>query len=130
MKSIEAASCWLTPKILKILIAQFKKIVSTPHILTEVSNLAGKLTWPELRKLRQLLGNWIGTTLEIFEPSSHVVTDPAFKNFGLADAAISSLCKRAGILLLTSDVSLYGALTNRGFDAISFKQIQALNQMR
>jgi hypothetical protein len=117
-------------KTLEILIAQFKKIVTTPHILTEVSNLAGKLTWPELRKLRELLRQWIGTTLEIFEPSSDVISDPAFKNFGLADAAISLLCKRAGILLLTADVSLYGALTNRGFDAISFKQIQAMSRMR
>ncbi len=107
-----------------------KKIVTTPHILTEVSNLAGKLASDELHKLRQLLSEWISTTLEIFEPSSDVVTDPAFKNLGLADAAISSLCNRAGILLLTADVSLYGALTNRGFDAISFKQIQAQNRMR
>ncbi len=115
-------------KILEFLIAQFKKIVTTPHILTEVSNLAGKLASDELHRLRELLSEWIGTTLEIFEQSSDLVT--AFKNFGLAGAAISSLCNRAGILLLTADVPLYGALTNRGFDAISFKQIQAQNRMR
>ncbi len=117
-------------KILEILIAQFKKIVTTPHILTEVSNLAGKLAWPELRKLRELLRDWIATTLEIFEPSSEVITDPAFKNFGLADAAISSLCNRDGVLLLTADVPLYGALTNRGYEVINFKQIQAMNRIR
>ena len=117
-------------EILEILIAQFQQIVTTPHILTEVSNLAGKLARPELRRLRELLRDWIGTTLEIFEPSSGVVTDAAFKNFGLADAAITSLCSRAGLLLLTADVNLYGAVTNRGFPAINFKQIQALNQIR
>ena len=117
-------------EILEMLIAQFQKAVTTPHILTEVSNLAGKLARKELLRIRELLSYWIGTTLEIFEPSSEVVADPAFKNFGLADAAISSLCNRGGILLLTADVPLYGALKNRGFEAISFKQIQALNRMR
>ena len=112
-------------RVLEVLIAQFQRILTTPHILTEVSNLAGRI-----EGIREFLCSWIEVTPEEFEPSSELIDDPAFKNFGLADAAISSLCKRGGILLLTADLPLYGALTNRGFDVISFKQIQAINLMR
>lgn len=113
-------------EILEHLLARFQKVITTPHILTEVSNLVGKLQQTELLKIRDLLAKWINSTLEVYEASSAVVTDTAYKSFGLTDAAISSLCQRDGILLLTADVALYGALWNRGLEAMNFKRIQAL----
>ncbi len=109
--------------VLEQLIAPFRRIVTTPRS-HEVSNLANKLQLGEQTRLRELLKHWIDGALEIYETSSHIATDPAFKRFGLTDAAIASLCRRDKLLLLTVDVPLYGALTNRGFDAINFRHIQ------
>ena len=115
---------------LERLISEFRRTITTPHILTEVSNLTTKMQHRELLRVRELLRDWIGKTLEIYEGSSHIAADPVFQYFGLTDAAISSLCRRDGVLLITADVPLYGALANKGLEAISFRQIQAWKRLR
>lgn len=63
---------------------------------------------------------------ERFEESRSVVRDGSFERLGLADAAISVLCRR-DVLVLTEDLDLYTALSGRGVDAVNFSHVRPLN---
>ncbi|HEV7645893.1 MAG TPA: hypothetical protein VGO50_18280 [Pyrinomonadaceae bacterium] len=79
--------------------------ITTPNILTEVSNLIGKK--PELRAA---LGIYITKLNEIFIESAKVSEHNAFIEFGLTDTAILNISKDS-FLVVTDDRPLYGYLT-------------------
>jgi len=108
--------------LLKLLLSQFETLITTPHVLTEVSNLSS-LQEPELSRLRTLFKETTEHTLELYDESRHVMSDRAFNRLGLADAAIATVCRRS-LLVLTDDLELYHALTIRGVDAINFNHIR------
>lgn len=109
-------------ELLEILISQFTALITTPHLLTELSNLA-TLQGPELLKLRSVFKETVEQTHEFYDESRHIVSDAAFNRLGLADAAIATLCRRS-LLVLTDDLELYHSLTTCGFDAINFNHIR------
>jgi hypothetical protein len=109
-------------ELLEILVSQFTTIVTTPHLLTELSNLA-TLPGPERVGLNALFKETVARTLEYYDESRQIVSDAAFNRLGLADAAIATLCRRR-LLVLTDDLPLYHDLTMRGFDAINFNHIR------
>lgn len=108
--------------LLESLISQFKTLVTTPHLLTELSNLA-TLQQPELSILRDIFKETVEQFREYYDESRQIVSDPTFHRLGLADAAISFSCRRS-LLVLTDDLELFHALTARGLDAINFNHIR------
>jgi hypothetical protein len=103
-------------------VSQFERLITTPHLLTEVSNLAA-LHADELRVLRGLFKEVVGQMREFYDESRSVVEDAAFERLGLTDAAIATLCRRS-MLVLTDDLQLHLALVNRGIDSINFNHIR------
>ncbi len=97
-------------------------LITTPHLLTELSDLA-TLHGSERSRLNTLFKEIVEQTLEFYDESRHIVSDAAFNRLGLADAAIATLCRRS-LLVLTDDLELYHGLTTRGFDAINFNHIR------
>jgi hypothetical protein len=106
------------------LIAWFGKIVATPHVLNQVSDLTD-LSGKESAAIRELFRSLVEQVEESYDASRLLVTDPLFKRFGLADAAIATVCSR-GSLVLTTDVQLYVALQERGIDAVNFNHLRPL----
>ncbi len=109
-------------ELVELLIAQFATLITTPHVLTELSNL-GTLQGTELSRLRILFKETVEHTQEFYDESRHIVSDAAFNRLGLADAAITTLCRRS-MLVLTDDLPLYLGLTQRGVDVINFNHIR------
>jgi hypothetical protein len=109
-------------RLLGRLVAQFRKVITTPHVLTEVSNLA-RLNGAELLKLRAKFNEIVQATSEFYEESRTIMASSLFAKFGLTDAAIGILSQRP-MLVLTDDLQLYTTLTNRGVDAINFNHIR------
>jgi hypothetical protein len=107
------------------LIAWFGKLMVTPHVLSQVSDLT-KLQGKELAQLRSLFKELVETMEETFDESRILVTHPVFARLGLADAAIAKVCSR-GILVLTTDVELYLSLQALGADAVNFNHVRALD---
>lgn len=106
------------------LIAWFGKLVATPHVLSQVSDLTD-LTGQELTKIRELFKILVENIEESYDTSRLLVGDPAFKRLGLTDAAIATVCSR-GILVLTGDAQLHAALQARAIDALNFNHIRPL----
>ena len=107
--------------ILAALVASFQVIVTTPHVLTEVSNLANSLPehlktlWAEHFALRA------ATLTEIFEPAVEVMREESFLAFGLTDAAIHRVS--TDTLVLTEDFRLSGYLISQGVAVLNFNEL-------
>jgi predicted nucleic acid-binding protein len=110
-------------RILTQFVNQFRTIVTTPHILTEISNLAN-LRQPELQLLRSRFRAVVEKTNEIQAASRELMADDAFPSLGLTDAAIIAAAKQ-NMLVLTDDAELFRALRLRDFAAINFNHIQS-----
>jgi hypothetical protein len=106
------------------LIDWFGKLIATPHVLSQVSDLTD-LTGNELTKIRELFKVLVETIEESYDASRLLVSDPAFKRLGLTDAAIATVCCR-GVLVLTADAQLHVALQERDIDALNFNHIRPL----
>jgi hypothetical protein len=102
----------------------FQEIVTTPHVLAEVSNLA-TLEEPELRILRANFQDVVERTRECYEPSQGILSDPAISKLGMTDAAIRRAAAQP-LLVLTDDLPLYHYLCAAGLDAINFNHIRDL----
>ena len=103
-------------------LAALGELRTTPHVLTEVSNLANAL--PSWRKPAWSLHISGGIALipELYEPASTIMTDPGSAEFGLTDAALARLA--ADHVVLTIDWHLASMLSSRGLAGINFKHLR------
>jgi hypothetical protein len=106
------------------LIGWFGKLIATPHVLSQVSDLTD-LSGNELSAVREVFKVLVEQIEESYDASRLLVGDPAFERFGLTDAAIATVCSR-GILVLTTDARLHLALQDRDIDALNFNHLRPL----
>jgi|SRR5579862_9206687 len=111
-------------KVLVRLVNWFGKVIATPHVLGQVSDLTD-LDGSELISVRRLFRELVETIEEPYDASRSIVNNPIFERFGLTDAAIATVCSR-GILVLTTDARLHLALQERNIDALNFNHIRAI----
>jgi hypothetical protein len=108
-------------------VSQFDKIITTPHVMAETSNLArqnvhGKL-WFDLSKIIYPIFCSTERRLEIRDVDLEQIKFPAFSSLGLTDSALASILGDS--LLLTDDLDLYLTVTGR-HDAIKFTHMREL----
>ncbi len=111
---------------LKNIIERFETVLTTPNILTEVSNLAGQKKKYEKElyfkeELFENFGDWIckNSTVEKFIISEEITKDHVFNRLGLTDTAIIKLLeKQSGVI--TTDLKLRLELENRGLKVLNF----------
>lgn len=111
-------------ELLATFLSAFPVIVTTPHLLTEVGNLANSLP-------AQLKPAWAmhfafqtARLIEVFQPAVEIMLNRSFSLFGLADAAIHAASGE--ILVLTEDYPLSGFLQSQGIDVLSFRDLAFL----
>lgn len=100
----------------------FGELQTTPHVLTEVSNLANSL--PSWKKPAWSLHISDGIKLipEFYEPASMIMADPESSEFGLTDAALTRLA--VNHVILTIDWRLASMLRARELAGINFKHLR------
>ncbi len=103
-----------------------KRIITTPNILTEVSNLSGNLEnelktryFSEFAKQLELLS-------EFYTPSQDISKLEHFKNYGLTDSGVINLV-RGKYLVLSDDLPLVSYLQSKYIDAINFNHLRTIN---
>jgi rRNA-processing protein FCF1 len=111
-------------ELLERLLGHFGKLVTTPHVLTQVSDLA-TLQGKELSAIRALFKIEVEVMEERYDESRELVRDVSFERLGLTDAAITTLC-HGNVLVLTSDLDLWNALQKRGVDSLNFNHVRPL----
>lgn len=105
-------------------VQQFHRIVTTPHVLTEVSNLAAHFQEPDRRSCFASFREHLPVLHEISHPAVSIAKDiDAFERLGITDAAIPAAAAQK-FLVLTDDLPLYKTLCNSGVEAINFNHIR------
>ncbi len=112
-------------EMLLTLLQPFNKVITTPNILTEVSNLSGQLGEPARGRYFQTLAEKIALMEEHYVESRDASTQEEFINVGLTDTGIGKLSKD-GYLVLTDDFQLSQSLQKKGIDVINFNHIRPL----
>jgi rRNA-processing protein FCF1 len=114
-------------KLLADFVQMFASIATTPHVLTEVSNLANPLGSP-------IKEQWFGhfrRTLQLFEEHPLEAQELSARNeflvFGLTDTALCTLCE--DVLLITEDYRLSGYLRSKNLPVINFCDIRAVQKL-
>jgi hypothetical protein len=100
----------------------FKKAVTTPHVLTEVSNLANDL--PERTK-SACLKKFYETFVEIDElniPSMDAAQRPEFHFLGLTDSALALVSDQ--FLIVTDDARFVKKMNESGLEALNFNHLR------
>jgi rRNA-processing protein FCF1 len=108
---------------LNVFLQQFESYVTTPHVLTEVSNLMGQLGGRVKTKCFALLASHISQMHEHHASAETLSTDSAFAKFGLTDTAISEAAP-GSYLVLTDDLRLSAFLQSRRVDTLNFNHIR------
>jgi len=104
------------------LISQAGAFVTTPHVLTQVSDLV-KLDAPEFERFLELFGRWVEDTSEQMTPAVDLVGHSMFPRVGLADAGIGTVAEQ-GTVVVTDDFDLYLALAERSLPVINFNHLR------
>lgn len=111
--------------LLAAIFESFDKIITTPNILTEVSNFSGQLPSKLHLSFYTDFAARIPALEEKHLSSREISVSSHFIRFGLTDSGIVDTVK-GNYLVLTDDLRLFGYLQNLGIDAINFNHIRAL----
>lgn len=100
------------------LVSQFPAILTTPHLLTEVSSLANALPTNSKRAWHEHFRAMVSRMIEVSESATEIMRSPSFPDYGLADAAAERAAR--GVLLLTEDFRLSGSLASNNLAVLNF----------
>lgn len=105
------------------IINYFKCIVTTPNILTEVSNLAGQLPGALKPDCYDEFAKQVCVLEEEYRASEKVCKKSFFRKYGLTDSVIVDLSKNK-YLVFTDDLPLFGFLSKKKIDVINFNHMR------
>jgi len=96
------------------------RLVATPHVLAETSNLIRGLDGDTLASVRRHLRNLVGELQETHVPARTAVANALFARLGLTDAGISVLAADRDVVVITADLDLYLGLEHAGLQVVNF----------
>lgn len=102
------------------------RLVVTPHVLAETSNLAKRIGPPAREAICSVLRQITETLREVGEASSFAMKRPEFLRMGLTDAALLDVASGVDVTLLTDDLGLYLAASDSGYKAVKFTHLRNL----
>jgi len=110
-------------RLLSNFLSHFKRVITTPNILTEVSNLAGQLAESLKTTFFPVFANKISVLDERYLSSSHIARSQEFYRFGLTDTVIQTLARNT-YLVITEDFRLAQYLQHKDIDTINFNHLR------
>jgi len=109
--------------LLERLLRPFQRMITTPHILTEVSNFVDQSPMYKRARLVESLREFIQDHAEIYESAVTLVDRSEFNSLGLSDTALVSLS--ADAVIITTDFHLSERIASQGGQAINFNRARS-----
>jgi predicted nucleic acid-binding protein len=109
-------------------VSQFKRILTTSHVLAETSNLAAQMLKYRLKDefFTQIFQSFCGNDVDVFhqcETRNLSINEAIFVQLGLTDATVVSAMSDKR-LLLTDDLDLYLKALSNGAPSINFTHMR------
>lgn len=105
------------------LVNRFTHLTTTPHILTETSDLVA-LGGAEMQRFLSIFRIWVENAAERVTPSRELTARRTFSRMGLADLALEEAAA-AGITVITDDIHLWLALAEAELPVINFNHLRS-----
>ena len=105
-------------EVLDRLVRQFSALVTTPHILTEVSNHARHLKGSLGTTLMNSFTSFSSDCAERFIAAEELSRQTEYRRFGITDSGLMSLGD--AVTVITTDFELAGVLRAKGSPVINF----------
>lgn len=105
----------------------FRAIITTPHILTEISNLADSLPDHLQPSWSRHFAASASFLIESFNPAADLMRGDVFPLFGLTDAAIHAIS--TDTLILTDDHRLSRFMRSQALPVLNLRDLIILSQM-
>lgn len=107
--------------LLRYLLLEYRELIVSASVLTEVSNLVSHLAPPAREHVRQLARQLLedGALKEDQLLTREVMRDQSYPRLGLTDAGLATLAAR-GVDVLTDDLDLYVHVVRQGWSARNF----------
>jgi rRNA-processing protein FCF1 len=115
-------------RLLLSILRRFNRIITTPNILTEVSNLSNQLPNNYKPAYYTEFANQVSLLDEQYTTSLNICSLDHFRKFGLTDSGIIESAKNQ-YLVLTDDFKLTKFLENIKIDVINFNHIRLLRML-
>lgn len=96
-----------------------RRMVTTPHIVTEVTNLSQSIPVGLRARYWELLRSFVEGARERWVRARRAARDDEFATLGLADVAQALLPERARPLVITVDAGVYSCLSGRSLPVIN-----------
>lgn len=106
-------------------VSRFDRLVTTPHILTEVSNFLGQLHGRVKNECFEVFARQLAesTTHEHLPLASTLAGKPEFVPFGITDASIAEVATDT-YLVLTTDARLNAYLVRQGIASLNYNNFR------
>lgn len=114
-------------KELQSIIARLDGLLLCPNVASETSNLARQCTDPLKTAVTLALKQIVMAAEETMVATKDAVERWEYHRLGVTDAVLLMLAA-TGAVLLTTDVPLYVAATNAGYQAINFIHLKELRE--
>lgn len=104
------------------------RVVVTPNVATEASNLIAVLQGKYLLQARSILAQALEVWEEVYVKSADASALVEYRWLGLSDAAIL-LAASTEVEVLTDDLRLFDTLCRRGVKAINFNRLRVIGML-
>ena len=113
-------------ELLKSIVNEFRSLVTTPHVLAEVSNLSLHLPQHHRADYFVLFARALVLLEEAHRPAEILAGEVIFGRLCLTDAAISQIARDDSLTVITADLDLYLHLLSIGVRAVNFNEVSTL----
>lgn len=112
--------------ILTSFLSKFRKIIVTPHVLAEVSNLINtKVNKSNFADFIEKIIEKLSDFKEVYIQKDEIISRENVKKVGITDAGILLACERDNNLILTKDFRFKGLCISKGLPVIHFDKLRA-----
>jgi hypothetical protein len=111
------------------ILAHFQRLITTPHILAELSNLAINYKDRAPPYLNDIVAT-IEETHELHVPKESVVRSASFPRLGVTDSGIAHLATQENYLVVTADLPLWLYLQSYQCDALNLNHLRSAEWLR
>jgi len=109
-------------------VARFGRVVTTPGILTEVSNLSNAAVYDHERADYAItLRAVIDRLIERYPHSRGVAREVSFAPLGLTDASIARVARARRAFVLSADFDLIDSLQRQGIPALNYNHLREID---
>jgi len=107
-------------------LSKFRKIIVTPHVLAEVSNLINtRVHKSDFADFIEKIIENLSDFKEVYVQKDEIISREELKKVGITDTGILLACERDNNLILTKDFRFKGLCISKGLPVIHFDRLRA-----